>query len=272
MFSGDLVLARRKTSLFELPLIGRIVPGSGEHGEEGSLRVTERRPGGWQVLEVEYGLPDDRDWLSALVAGTRGPVMIASVFQSRLCVVRGLEPGSTAPWSVRLRPESRNTLPEPAVVDKIAAWSTSAGTAADRDGLAAVLACTTEYFIEAVFYRLLDAVGLGEALEEEVDDGSNHSLAESWRDPAKLESSLKAMKPGIQRGLWCVEHENCFVKVLMLPDGAYELQYCEQSPGEVYRALAPSLDAVLAAMLDWSAAETEWRENFQWSRISASEP
>lgn len=280
-FSGDFILARRKTSLLALPLIGGIEPVR-DDDEEGVLRTVEYRPGGWQVVLAEHALPEGRDWLRAIVAQTRGPVMIGSIFQDKFCVVRGLEPGDGEPWSVRLHPESRKPLEPRAAwmasdshlsgaeaVDAVARWSAAAGAEADVDRLATALAGKPAYFVEELFFRLLNATGLGEPFDY-VDTGENHSLAGAWADPDKLQASITALKPGMRRVLECREHEECFAKVLLRPDGDYELEYRDPASGEHRRAVTPSLDEVLAAMTEWSASELGWRDGrdgFEWSPV-----
>lgn len=290
MFSGDFIVARRRTSLFDLPLVSRIDPGCDEYDEEGELRVCQRRPGGWQVVTVGYGLPDGRDWLRAMVTATRRPVMIASIHHDRLGVVRGLEPGSAGSWSVRLHAESRESSPNregqfpaqppgwmlagphlsgTAAVDAVAGWSAAAGTGGDRVRLAEALAGKPEYSIESVFFRLLDAAGLGDPIDEPYD-GSGHLLPDGWLDPAKLERSIRALKPGMQRALECLVHPGCFAKVRLRSDGDYELEYCDPSREQHCLAVAPSLDEVLAAMGEWAASEIDWRDVFQWTEIGTS--
>ncbi|GAA1966951.1 hypothetical protein [Catenulispora subtropica] len=47
MSTGDFIVARRRTPLPELPLVGGVEPACGPNGEEGVPRATERRPGNW---------------------------------------------------------------------------------------------------------------------------------------------------------------------------------------------------------------------------------
>ncbi|WP_344668744.1 hypothetical protein [Catenulispora yoronensis] len=266
-----MIVARRRTSLFALPL----VRGIAEYVEEGALRMCERRPAGWQVLSVEDGgLPeaDGRDWLRAMVEATRRPVMIASVSPERSCVVRGLGAGSGQAWSVRLPAEPRTGEAEPhffgaEAVEAVVAWSTAAGLEPDRDRIGAVLAGKPDYFMESVFFRLLGAAGLGDPVAEAKAeaDREDHTLADGWLDPAKLEASITAMKPGVRRALECVEHEACYVKVLMRPGGDYEIEYRDGAPAEPLVTVTPSLADVVAALLEWSASEVAWREDFAWS-------
>lgn len=289
-FTADLIVARRKTSLLHLPLLSNIIHD--HRYEDDSLRLSQRRPDGWQVIEVENALPDDRDWLPDLVTATRTPVMIASVFESHLCVVRGLEPGSAQPWSVRLHPESRKPFPRNAepdleppsewmvsgpfltgaeAVDAVARWSAAAGLVADRDGLAAAVAGKPEYWAESYVFTLLDAAGLGEPMNE-WDDSDNHSLISRWLDFAGIERSITALKPGVHRFLECTEHPDCFAKVTMRAEGDYQLEYCDRSPEEHYVTVTPSVEKVVEAMIDWSASEVGWREDFVWSKVSTPQP
>ncbi|MFD0632566.1 hypothetical protein ACFQ9X_14095 [Catenulispora yoronensis] len=269
-FEGDLIVARRRTSLFALPL----VRGIAEYVEEGALRMCERRPAGWQVLSVEDGgLPeaDGRDWLRAMVEATRRPVMIASVSPERSCVVRGLGAGSGQAWSVRLPAEPRTGEAEPhffgaEAVEAVVAWSTAAGLEPDRDRIGAVLAGKPDYFMESVFFRLLGAAGLGDPVAEAKAeaDREDHTLADGWLDPAKLEASITAMKPGVRRALECGARS-------LLCEGAdaswWRLRdrIPRRGAGRALVTVTPSLADVVAALLEWSASEVAWREDFAWS-------
>jgi hypothetical protein len=177
-----------------------------------------------------------------------------------------LFPWQSPEWTLADRPLSGT-----AAVDAVAEWSAAAGIQADPVQLAAALAGKPEYFIEDLFFRLLTAAGLREAVDE-VDDDSLHTLATGWRDPAKLRIAIAVMKPGMRRSLDCYEHEDCFARVSLRPDGVYELEYGDRSPEEHYLTATPSLDEVVEAMTEWSASEVGWRDGFSWTRVGTPPP
>jgi hypothetical protein len=187
-FWGDFVVARSDGPLAELgPFATK--PGCSD-GHTDCLSVCERRPGGWQTVQVCHYLPgDDYDWwLNELVAATGAPVMIATVADSAMGQLRGLAPSGVG-WTTFLDPESadaegmldyradpdgefdgepegaavQRVLDEaPEMADRIAGWAAEAGFRADAEAIRALLVTESDPFVEDIFFDLLDSCGLPE--------------------------------------------------------------------------------------------------------------
>jgi hypothetical protein len=187
---GDLVLLRSDRPLAELPpFLDR--PGcSDEHDD--CLTLCEARPGGWQTVQVCHYLPgaDYQWWLRGLVAASGAPVMILTVADSGVGLLRALAPAG-AGLETFLDPNS-DGLPEfldyyrteddgdgddgdgegghdavqrlldevPATADSLASWAAEAGFHADTAAIRRTLVKEADPFVENNFIQLINDCGL----------------------------------------------------------------------------------------------------------------
>ncbi|WP_329186435.1 hypothetical protein [Actinacidiphila glaucinigra] len=302
-YTGDVVLARCDTPWERLPVLGdtaRCIEELEEH-----LEVCGPRPGGRQTLRLGTGLPDDEhdQWLDALVEATGSPVLIAGVFDSDVCIVRGRTP-SGAEWSAFLDPEmaadyeiagspppvddpppgegekERNLrwmLAEvPGIVREIADRAAEAGFTADREALRGVLAERADPFVEDLFLKLIGACGLPPARPEGEDPVEIAPLAHSGHRPVDggphgvaLEKAVLNLPRDGNPVLECAGDEQCYHQVWHRPDGTYQLEYRDRAPAEHYRTRTVSAEKVVAALPGWTAGGAGWRDAFPWESIGS---
>ncbi|SNT41891.1 hypothetical protein [Actinacidiphila glaucinigra] len=302
-YTGDFVLARCDTPLERLPVLGdpaRCIEELDEY-----LNVCRPRPGGRQTLQLGRGLPDNDDdrWLDALVAATGSPVLIASVFDSDVCLVRGRTP-SGAEWSAFLDPEmaadyeiagspppaddpppgegekERNVcwmLAEvPGTAQEVADWAAEAGFTADREALREVLAQRADPCVEDLVFQLFDACGLPPALPEGADPVDIDPLAHPGHHPgdgsprgSALEKAVLNLPRDGNLVLECAADEQCYAQVWHRPDGTYQLEYRDRAPAEHYLTRTVSAEKVVAALQGWTAGGAGWRDAFQWDSIGS---
>ncbi|MFD8075174.1 hypothetical protein ACFV3E_21310 [Streptomyces sp. NPDC059718] len=295
-YTGDFVLARSDAPLER-------TRGFEESADD--LNVCVPRPGGWQTLQFDRSLPDSDDdrWLERLVAATGSPVLIASVFDSDVCLVRGLTP-SGAVWSAFLDPEmaadyeiagsppavddappgesekERNVrwmLAEvPGTAEEIAGWAAEAGFTADRDTLREVLAKRADPFVEDLFFELIDACGLPPVRPEGEDPVDTdplahpgHRLDDNSPRGAELEKAVLNLPRDGHLVMECAADQQCYAQVWRRPDGTYQLEYRDRAPAEHYRTRTASAEKVVAALQGWTAGGVAWRDAFQWESIGA---
>jgi hypothetical protein len=293
-FTGDFVVVRSDRPLLELPQFAGDDAGCRE-GDKDCFHLCGSRPGGWQTLQVLHGLSEDSDWLDDLVQETGSPVIIASVFDSDLCDVRGLAADGSAAWSAALDPQAMvdyeipagealelSTREEnlgwylaaiPSAVAAVAAWSTASGVTPDREELAIVLGKRADPFVEDLFFELLDAAGLPASIAETDQDDPDcpahpmHRAGDYWRNPPRLERAVLNMRRDSHLVLECVTAPNCYAQVWLRPDGSYQLEYRDRSPSEHYQTRTLSQEKVASALSAWVAGEITWRDDFQWTPI-----
>jgi hypothetical protein len=292
-FTGDYVIARSKRPLLDLLTLtdGGAVCDEGDGID--CFQLCSSREGFWQTLQIHHGLEKDREWLQMLVDETDSPVMIASVHDSDLCEVRGLNPRGGV-WSATLNPQAavhyeipadanptsaevesmidwyRNRIP--AAIYAITQWSIAAELAVDEDRVADILTKRADPFVEDLFFELLEAAGLPAVLPETPgDDGADeslvharHKVAEHWLGAGKLERAVLNMKRDSHVVVECLVDVNCYAQAWLRPDGTYQLEYRDLSPSEHYQARTISSEKVINALTGWAAGEITWRDQFQW--------
>jgi hypothetical protein len=250
-FFGDFVLARSDDSLLSLSVFGEEPACDEGHGD--CMSMCWPRPGGWQTLQVHHGLPANHDdrWLGKLVAVTGAPVAIASVMDSDVAVVRGLSPSGVS-WSAVLEPviAAEFGLPVPdasEATERISAWASEAGFAADRESLLAVLAKRADPFAEKLFFELIDACGLPASASAPVSVTESpahpgHRPDERCPRGGDLECAVLNLRRGGYLVLECAGDADCYAQVWLRPDGTYQLEYRDRAPGEHYQTRTVSAE------------------------------
>ncbi|WP_327337339.1 hypothetical protein OG384_14605 [Streptomyces sp. NBC_01324] len=172
-FSGELVFGRSERPLIEAPVFG-----GAQEDDEGGITAWWPRPGGWQMWQFHGTLPDGaEDVLRAVVEWTGAPACVASVHDSDVALVSGLEPGGDE-WDVWLnlpiaaemldRPLAELDASVPIGARKALSWARSAGVGdgADVTVIEKVLR-SQETFAEELFDTLLDRLGFPAAVDPE---------------------------------------------------------------------------------------------------------
>ncbi|MET9837232.1 hypothetical protein ABZZ01_05405 [Streptomyces virginiae] len=164
-FTGELVFGRSDRPLLRAPVFG-----GAQEDDAGGITSWRPRPGGWQTWQFHRTLPGDPDHvLRALVEWTCAPACIASVHDSDVALVVGLEPGGER-WDAWLNLKTAaamtdRPLPELAahVTDDAAgalSWARSAGFG--ENVAAATIEATLhshDPFAEELFDALLNHLG-----------------------------------------------------------------------------------------------------------------
>ncbi|KOV47368.1 hypothetical protein [Streptomyces sp. H021] len=164
-FTGELVFGRSDRPLLRAPVFG-----GAQEDDAGGITSWRPRPGGWQTWQFHRTLPGDPDHVvRALVEWTGAPACIASVHDSDVALVVGLEPGGER-WDAWLNLKTAaamtdRPLPELAahVTDDAAgalSWARSAGFG--ENVAAATIEATLhshDPFAEELFDALLNHLG-----------------------------------------------------------------------------------------------------------------
>ncbi|MFE9046573.1 hypothetical protein ACFYOG_37595 [Streptomyces sp. NPDC007818] len=174
-FSGELVFGRSERPLIEAPVFG-----GAQEDDEGGITAWWPRPGGWQMWQFHGTFPGrTEDVLRAVVEWTGAPACVASVHDSDVALVSGLQPGGDE-WDAWLnlriaaemldRPLAELKASVPADARRALAWARSAGIG---DGAAATtieeVMRSHETFVEELFDTLLDRLGFPAASDPEAD-------------------------------------------------------------------------------------------------------
>lgn len=164
-FTGELVFGRSDRALLSAPVFG-----GAQEDDRGGITSWSPRPGGWQTLQFRDTLPGDPEYvLRALVEWTGAPACIASVHDSDVALVVGLEPGgerwdawlnleTAAAMTDRTLPELAAHVPEDAAAALSWAWDAGFGENVDAATIEATLR-SREPFAEEHFDTLLTHLG-----------------------------------------------------------------------------------------------------------------
>lgn len=177
-FSGHLVFARSQSPLLEAPPF---------QGRGDDAHVCSPRPGGWQTLQLTYGIWE-YEMLPALVEWTGAPACFADIHDSDVGLVTGLDTAGHR-WRAWLNPDiaaemlvgtPRGNAQEfeeayarkraeldaevPAAAEAALAWATAAGVraTAEQHHIEELLRTHTT-FAEDLFASLLDELDFPEA-------------------------------------------------------------------------------------------------------------
>ncbi|MGZ3118551.1 hypothetical protein [Streptomyces sp. H62] len=97
-FSGDLVFARNDRPLLQAPVFDSL-----DHGLKATVVTWEARPGGWQMLQFDFGTWDDSA-LPGLVEWSGAPACVAQINDSDVALVTGLDVTGRR-WQAWLNPD-----------------------------------------------------------------------------------------------------------------------------------------------------------------------
>ncbi|MFE6906819.1 hypothetical protein [Streptomyces erythrochromogenes] len=172
-FTGELVFGRSERPLLEAPVFG-----GAQEDDGGRITSWPPRPGGWQTLQFHRSLPGDPEAvLRAVVEQTGAPACIATVHDSDVALVMGLEPGGDR-WDAWLNLKTAAAMTDRPLAELDArvpedaagalCWARHAGFAESIDAPAveAVLR-SHEPFAEELFDTLLDHLGFPPAPDPE---------------------------------------------------------------------------------------------------------
>ncbi|MEW1693783.1 hypothetical protein ACIQOF_38795 [Streptomyces sp. NPDC091265] len=62
---------------------------------------------------------------------------------------------------------------------------------------------------------------------------------------------------------------NWYAQVLLRDDNTYQLEFRDGVAAEHHQTRTVSQEKVLAAMLDWAAGKTDWKDGFMWNNIGS---
>ncbi|MEU1371398.1 hypothetical protein ABZ454_35440 [Streptomyces sp. NPDC005803] len=175
-FSGELVFGRSERPLLEAPVFG-----GAQEDDDGGITAWWPRPGGWQTLQFHQktSLAKPEEVLRAVVEWTGAPACVASVHDSSVALVWGLEPGGDQ-WDAWLnlaiaaemsdRPLSEMDACVPGDASRALAWARSVGVGPGLDvaTIEEVLR-SHETFAEELFDTLLDRLGFPAASDPEAE-------------------------------------------------------------------------------------------------------
>jgi hypothetical protein len=116
-FSGHLIFGRSTQPLLSAPVFDDF------HQEvKDTVRTLPPRPGGWQTLQFDSELWEP-EYLPALVAWTKAPACVASIYDSEMALITGLDPVGRE-WDACLNPEIAASLlvEEPQDLDDLSLW------------------------------------------------------------------------------------------------------------------------------------------------------
>ncbi|WP_411573985.1 hypothetical protein [Streptomyces fradiae] len=172
-FSGELVFGRSERPLIEAPVFG----GAREE-DEGGITAWWPRPGGWQTWQFHGTLPRGTEAvLRAVVEWTGAPACVASVHDSDVAVMSGLEADGEQ-WDVWLnlrmaaevsdRPLAELNARVPDDARRALAWARSAGVGDGVDPTTIEKALRSDVtFVEDLYDALLDRLGFPAAVDPE---------------------------------------------------------------------------------------------------------
>ncbi|MFJ6785019.1 hypothetical protein [Streptomyces yangpuensis] len=176
-FTGELVFGRSERPLLEAPVFG-----GAQEDDGGRIGAWPPRPGGWQTLQFHRCLPEEEEpeaVLRAVVEWTGAPACIASVHDSDVALVMGLEPGgdrwdawlnlrTAAAMTDRPLAELEARVPRDAASVLSWAWDAGFGEHVDAPAIEAVLR-SHDPFVEELFDTLLTHLGFPPAPEAEAE-------------------------------------------------------------------------------------------------------
>ncbi|MEU4256425.1 hypothetical protein AB0B42_10810 [Streptomyces fradiae] len=170
-FSGELVFGRSARPLIEAPVFG-----GAQEDDEGGITAWWPRPGGWQTWQFHGTLPRGTEAvLRAVVEWTGAPACVASVHDSDVAVMSGMEPGGEQ-WDMWLNlriaaevsdcPLAELDSRVPGDARRALAWARSAGVGDGVDPTTIEEALRSDRtFVEDLYDALLDRLGFPLAVD-----------------------------------------------------------------------------------------------------------